>query len=298
MDYRPQEVKAGLMIVISFLILIIFLLAISGLDLFKSEKYYLARFNYTSGLEVGSLVRFGGMEVGKIKAMNFYDQDDTQIEFMLEIDGSAPVKTNSVATVTSIGIMGEYHINISTGHPDSARLPSGGLLKCKEVPSLMQLMEPIGAIADQVTQTLSQLKQMLGKENQNEVHSILLNLNKLLAENQQTISLIMENLNNVIINLNKLGKNIDTLIASNEESISNSVKNLDETLLQTKQLMKNIDKMMIDLNNVVLTEGNNFNEIMENLRRTTDNLTEFSQTIKEQPWQLIRKSPPKDRKID
>ena len=163
---------------------------------------------------------------------------------------------------------------------------------------MMQLMEPISDIADKVSQTLTELKQLLGKDNQNELHSILLNLNNLLEKNQKTISLIIENLNDVVLNLNRLGNNVDNLIASNEKNISSSVKNLDETLLQTKRLMKNIDKMMLDLDNVVLTKGNNFNEIMENLRRTTDNLEEFSQTIKEQPWQLIRRSPPKERKID
>ena len=294
MEYRPQEIKAGLMIVVSFVILVLFLIAISGLDLFKSTTHYLARFSYTSGLEVGSLVRFGGMEVGTIERMHI---NDSMIEFVLEIDNNVPIKTNSEATVTSIGIMGEFHINISTGHPDSALLPSGSLLKCEDVPPLMQLMKPIAKAADQINEALVQVKQILRKENQNEIHSILLNLNKLLGENQKTVSVLIKNINEMILDFNRMGTKIDNLLTSNEENISNSVKHLEETLRQTKKLMNNIDKMMVDLDNVVKTKGNNFNEIMENLTRTTDNLEQFSRSIKERPWQLLRKSAPKERKI-
>ncbi len=246
MEYRPQEIKAGIMIVVCFVIFIAFIVAISGLDFFKSTKQYYTRFNYTSGLEVGSLVRFGGMEVGKIESMRIFNNDNSLIEFILEVNEDIPVKTNSTATVTSIGLMGEYHINITTGHPDSALLATGNLLKCKDISPLMQIMEPISDIAEQVNETLSQLKQIFGKENQQQIHLVLKNLNALLSDNQQTVTVMLNNLNSVIADFNRMSGKIDNLLDSNEENISSSVKHLEETLIQTKHLMKNIDKMMLD----------------------------------------------------
>lgn len=298
MEYRSQEIKAGIMIVFSFLLFLIFLIAVSGLDFFKSKKEYIARFHYTSGLEVGSIVRYGGMEVGTVKAMRIFDQDNSKIEFTVEVDESVPVKTNSEAIVTSIGIMGEYHINISTGHPDSSLLPSGSILKSRDVPSITQLMEPIGQIAEQVNLTLINLQQFLGSDNQQQFQSILANLNTMLETNQETIALMVENLNQAIESMNRTGGKVDRLLTANEESISGSVKNLEATLEQTRKLMKNIDKMMLDLDRMVLTKSDNFNQIMENLSRTSNHLEEFSRSIKERPWQLIRKSAPRERKID
>ena len=97
---------------------------------------------------------------------------------------------------------------------------------------------------------------------------------------------------------NALTDKVDNLLISNESNISNSMQHLEETLEQTKQLMKHMDRMVVDLDNVVLNKGSNFNEIMDNLQRTTDNLEEFSRSIKDRPWQLIRKSAPSDRKIN
>ncbi|MBN2012612.1 MCE family protein [candidate division KSB1 bacterium] len=298
MDYRPQEIKAGLMVVVSAILLIAFLIAVSGLKLFKKTNEYTVRYDYTGGLEVGSTVRFGGMEVGVIKDMHIYPKDNSLIEFVLEIDDSIPVKTNSEAMVTSIGLMGEQHINITTGHPDSALLPPGSLLRAKEVPSLSQLAEPMAEIATQVNETLTEIRALFGSDNQKQIASIFVNLNDLLEKNQESIATMMENTNKAIQDLNSLTDKVDDLLLNNESNISNSMQHLEETLQQTKNLMKHVDRMIVDLDNVVLTKGTNFNEIMDNLQRTTGNLEEFSRSIKDRPWQLIRKSAPADRDIE
>jgi len=298
MEYRPQEIKAGIMVIICTVIFIVFLFLISGINIHKSTNQYIARFKYINGLEVGSVVRYGGMEVGSVKDLYIYDKNNSLIEFVLEVDKDIPIKTNSQAIVTSIGLMGEYHINISTGHPDSALLVSGGVLKCKEVPSLSQLMEPIGEIADQMKAALSEIENLFGTQNQEEIRSIFLNLNKLLAENHKTISTLMTNMNNAIVDLNQLTDKVDNLLIANESNISNSVKHLEGTLQQTKKLMKSFDRMIVDLDNALLTKGTNFNEIIDNLKRTTNNLEEFSRSIKDRPWQLIRKSAPSERKTE
>ena len=49
---------------------------------------------------------------------------------------------------------------------------------------------------------------------------------------------------------------------------------------------------------MIVTQNGNYDEIMDNLRRTSQNLDEFTKTIKEKPWSLIRKSAPKEREIN
>jgi phospholipid/cholesterol/gamma-HCH transport system substrate-binding protein len=80
MEYRSNEIKAGCFVGISIILLIATLFVVSGLDLFKSTKIYRARFNYTSGIEMGSIVRYGGMEVGTIKEVKIADDDNSRIE--------------------------------------------------------------------------------------------------------------------------------------------------------------------------------------------------------------------------
>ena len=298
MEYNAQEIKAGLMISISVVLLIFFLVATSGLNVFDSNKTYIARFKDTKGIEIGSTVRFGGMDVGKIKELKIYEKDDSYIEFLLEIDEKIPIKINSETCITSIGLMGENHINISTGTPDASLLPPGSLLKCKEILSIAQMMEPAGNIAEQINTTLKDVRELFSAQNQNEFRTILINLNLLLDKNQKTITTMMENTNSAIIDLGKLTEKIDNILVDNESNISSSMKYLEETLYQTKNLINNVNRMVIDLDNIVLNKGTNLTHIVENLKRTTDNLEEFSRSIKERPWQLIRKSAPNEREVN
>jgi len=147
MEYHSYEIKAGFIVILGIILLVAFLIMISGLDLLKSTKIYYARFKNTSGLEVGSLVRYGGMEVGKVKKVRIAPDNNSLIEFVIEIESKVPVKEDSDAIITSIGIMGEYYIEISTGSPNAALLPEDSLLNCKEITPMMMLTETV----DQLT---------------------------------------------------------------------------------------------------------------------------------------------------
>ena len=149
MEYRSNEIKAGCFVGISIILLIATLFVVSGLDLFKSTKIYHVRFKYTGGIEVGSIVRYGGMEVGTIKEVRIADDDNSRIDFVIEIAENVPVKEDSKVFITSIGIMGEYYIEISTGSANSKLVPPGSLLNSKDITPLMMLTDTVDELTAQ-----------------------------------------------------------------------------------------------------------------------------------------------------
>ncbi|OQX96366.1 hypothetical protein B6I21_01170 [candidate division KSB1 bacterium 4572_119] len=298
MEYRSNEIKAGCFVVISIFLLMAFLIIISGLDLFKSTKTYIARFKNTSGIEVGSLVRYGGLEVGTVKEVGISDEDNSFINFIVEIDEDVPVKEDSKVIITSIGIMGEYYIEIATGTPQSKLLPPGSLLNCEDVPPLMMLTESFDKLTDQLSVTIDGINQMLGNENQKEFTKILTNVNLLLEDNQQTVSSLVENMNAVLQNFFSMGSKVDTMLAENQDAIAQSIHQLENTLTQSQDMIKQFQTTMESLNYMLVSQNGNYGEIMENLSRTSRNLDEFTQTIREKPWSLIRKSAPKEREVN
>jgi len=295
MEYRANEIKAGCIVILGLVLFIMFLILISGLDLLKSTKIYYARFKYSSGVEVGSLVRYGGMEVGRVKKIGIAADNNSLIEFELEVDLNVPVKKDAEVIITSIGIMGEEYIEISTGSPGAELLPSGGLLNCKDTTPLMMLTDTFDQLGEKLSQTVDNLNILLGNENQQQIHQVLANLNRLLEDNQQAIAAIMTNSTEVIANLSQMSSRLDTLLIENQSSISRSVQHLEATLTQSQQLIKNMQETMKNVNQVIATQTENYGEIMDNLGRASRNLDEFSRTLKERPWSLVRKSAPKER---
>ena len=297
MEYRSNEIKAGCLVLLGLILFIMFLVLISGLDMFKSTKIYYARFKYSSGVEIGSLVRYGGMEVGRVKKVGISPNNNSFIEFEIEIDAKVPVKKDAEAVITSIGIMGEEYIEISTGLPDNELLPPGSLLNCRDVTPLMMLTDTFDQLGIKLSQTVDNLNILLGNENQQQIHQVLVNLNGLLEDNQQAIATMMMNSNEVIANLSQMSSRLDTLLIENQSSISRSVQHLEATLTQSQQLIKNMQEAMKNVNQVIAAQTGNYDEIMDNLGRVSRNLDEFSRTLKERPWSLVRKSAPKEREI-
>lgn len=297
MDYRSNEIKAGCLVIAGIVLLVTFLIVISGLDLLKQKKIYYAHFKYTSGVDVGALVRYGGMQVGRVKKVSIAPNDNTLIQFELEIGADVPVKRNSQAFITSIGIMGEEYIEITTGSQDAPLLPSGSLLNCKEVTPLMMLADSFDQLSEKLSVTIDHLNQILGRENQGQIQQLLVNLNRLLADNQRAIGALMANSSNVVANLSHLSSQLDTLLVENRDSISRSVQQLESTLHQTQQLMQTMQQTLTNADQLLTMQSNNYDQIMDNLQRTSQNLNEFSRAIKERPWSLIRKSAPAEREI-
>ncbi len=297
MDYRSNEIKAGCLVIAGIVLLVTFLILISGLDLFKHKHIYYAQFKYTSGVEVGSLVRYGGMEVGRVKKVSIAPNDNTLIQFELEIGADVPVKRNSQAFITSIGIMGEEYIEITTGSLDAPILPPGSLLNCKDVTPLMMLTDSFDQLSEKLSVTIDHLNQILGRENQSQIQQLLVNLNRLLEDNQRAIGALMTNSSNVVANLSHLSSQLDTLLVENRDSISRSIQQLESTLQQTQQLMQTMQQTLANADQMLTMQASNYDQIMDNLQRTSQNLNEFSRAIKERPWSLIRKSAPAEREF-
>jgi phospholipid/cholesterol/gamma-HCH transport system substrate-binding protein len=243
------------------------------------------------------LIRYGGMEVGKVKKIGIAPDDNSLIQFEIEVDADVPIKKDSDVIITSIGIMGEEYIEIATGSPNAELLPPGSLLNCKEVTPLMMLTDTFDELGKNLSQTIDNLNQILGNENQSQIHQVLTNLNRLLEDNQQAIAAMMANSNEVISNLSQMSNRLDTILIENQDSISRSIQQLEATLAQSQELVRNMQQTMKNVNQMITTQDGNYNEIMENLNQTSRNLDEFSRTIKERPWSLIRKSAPKEREV-
>jgi len=297
MEYRSNEIKAGCLVFSSIVLLVVFLIIISGLDLFKSTKIYFARFKNTSGLEVGSLVRFGGMEIGTVKNVRIAPDNNSQIEFMLEVDENIPIKEDSEALITSIGIMGEYYIELTTGTPNSNLLSPGSMLNCKELLPMMMLTESVDKITQQLSVTIESVNKILGKENQQQIHQLFVNLNRLLEDNQHAVTSMMTNMNAVLADLNSMGDKLDTLLLDNQESITSAIGQLEKTLTNSQELIQDFQHTMKNVDQMIVNQNGSYDQIMENLRRTSRNLDDFTKSIKEKPWSLIRKTSPKKRKI-
>lgn len=297
MEYRAHEVKAGLFIAFSLVVLFAFLFAITGVDLWSEKVNYRARFEYVGGIDIGSMVRLGGMDVGKVSGISFPNDGDSRIELLLEVKEDTPIRTDSKAGLTTIGLMGAVYVEITTGTPNSAVLPAGELIPSDDVTAFAQMAGPISEISDKLSELLVNINDLFNAENRENLSATLANLNRLMEQNADNMNEVMSNMSLVSVQLNETLSYINGLVARSDTALSENMSVLKEVLDGTKGLLTNLDQTMRDFDSALLANRGDYQDIIQNLNTLTHNIEEFSQTIKEQPWSLIRKNVPPERRL-
>jgi ABC-type transporter Mla subunit MlaD len=89
---------------------------------------------------------------------------------------------------------------------------------------------------------------------------------------------------------NTLLENIDGTVVENRPQLKKDLEALESTLTEAR-------KVMVDI--TVLLEANraDIDTMLENFRRSSENLRELTDTIKQQPYSLIRIKAKPDRKV-
>ena len=79
---------------------------------------------------------------------------------------------------------------------------------------------------------------------------------------------------------------MDALIGENREDVHAAIVELRKTLANTTELTDRLDQTL-DVN------SENIDEMLDNFRQISENLREFTATIKPRPYTLIRSSSPR-----
>ena len=297
MEYRAHEVKAGLLVIAAGLVVVIFLVAMAGVKWRQQEKVYTARFNYLGGIERGSLVRYGGFLVGAVTDIYIAPDDKTKIEIKIAVDERAPVRVDSEAFISAINLMGDFYIELTTGSPDAELLLSGSMLQSRDVPSFSRLSEPLAKLSDQVEILLVRLNDMLKDENRAHLSNILANTDSLLDQSLGDITGLMANLNELTAQLESVSSRLDQMMGNNAEVLESTLTQLNASLARVDTLLISLSSTSESVEGMMAHNQASFYEMMQNLEHASQHFEQFSRSIKERPWNLVRKSTPPERKL-
>jgi phospholipid/cholesterol/gamma-HCH transport system substrate-binding protein len=178
METRANYVLIGAFAVAGFLGLLGFLLWFAQVEIDRQFDYYDVRFSSVSGLSRASEVRFSGLPVGQVVSVQLSPDGDGTVTARLEVKGDTPVRTDSVATIESMGVTGVSYVGISAGDPASPLLESdGGIPEIEAGRSVLQtLSEDAPQIVDEALAVMQNISELLSDENQRKVQDILDNL--------------------------------------------------------------------------------------------------------------------------
>jgi phospholipid/cholesterol/gamma-HCH transport system substrate-binding protein len=84
-------------------------------NLFGSTFHLKANFRSVSGLEVGNNVRFSGINIGTVSAIELITDSAVVVNIVIKDDVRKFIKTDAIASIGSDGLMGDKVLTISPG---------------------------------------------------------------------------------------------------------------------------------------------------------------------------------------
>lgn len=126
MRTKSLELAVGLFVIIGIASLVILGLSVSNLGEWnKAEGYSLsARFENIGGLKVRAPIKIGGVVVGRVTAIELDNKSFSPVVRM-HIKDKLQLPTETNASITTAGLLGEQFISLSPGGNDEI-LADGG----------------------------------------------------------------------------------------------------------------------------------------------------------------------------
>ncbi len=317
MEAKREQALVGLFVLVAAAVLVATVFALSG-AFGGTAATYRAYFSFAGGLEPGASVRYaGGPKVGRVEKLQLDPKDPTRIEITFSVKSGLPVKTDSHVRVMSLSPLGDNHLEIVPGSEKAALAPAGTILPSDPyvdfnaitarindlAPQAQELLKTLNDRASEVKVTLARVNDLLNDSNRANLSATLAETRGMIAENRGAVKSTVQNLNSATQKLepllqdlrktsaqaNEALNNIDSLVGENRADIRKAVIDLRQSLTTVTDLTGRLDQTL-DVN------SENIDELLENLRHVSQNLKEFTNTIKTRPYTLIRSATPREHK--
>jgi phospholipid/cholesterol/gamma-HCH transport system substrate-binding protein len=143
---RWAQLRVGIMVIVSLVLFAVAIFFISGQVGFLTSRYVLkAYFSGAAGLREGAQVRLAGIPVGNVSKMRISPYTDPQRAVQVDLKIARPyqseIRTDSVATVETVGLLGESYVDLTRGTPDHDVIADGGTVKTSEEPDIRAVVQ-------------------------------------------------------------------------------------------------------------------------------------------------------------
>lgn len=177
-----NEIMTGIMVLICIGLLIFFLYKTGKIG-FRPEAYEIkAVFNTAGGLEKNAPVMLAGVEVGEVKDIALEYGDETKIILTLQVDSKAKIRTDSTASINTLGLMGEKYVEVSRGSAGTAFLKPGSTIAGEDPFQFEKIAKKGEEIAETLDDTLKDIRVLVN------------NLNGVVTDNKKGIDSIVADL--------------------------------------------------------------------------------------------------------
>ena len=291
MQLQRNEILTGLLVVGTIGVIAFLLVLLGAPGLFRPLVTYGVYFDNAAGIKPGAVVMLAGRKIGQVQklyspltpaeekqaqqaAAAIHPSEPSaspspsprfEARVDVQVDKSAMLYRDAKAQMVQLGLLGDMAIDFTQGTQESGRAKNGETFAGERTPDLgeaaAKMLEVIKPVANEATNTMKDLQ------------NTAQNLNKLTDENSE--------LNLALTQFKTFGEHLSGLTAS-DSALSQSLTNIEKI---STSLTEN-DNIKVTLQNL-RSSSEKLKVATTELQPAGENIKQFSETIKTQPWRLI-----------
>src|SRR5436190_5204104 len=296
MQLQRNEIMTGLLVMGTIAVVAFLLVLLGAPGLFQPLVTYKIYFDNAAGIKQGAPVMLAGRKIGQVQKLYSPlspeeereaeqaeaaihsaeanaspspsatpDKPRFEARVEVQVDKSAKVYRDAKTRMMQLGLLGDMAIDFTQGTENSGRAKDGERFSGERTPDLgeaaAKMLEVIKPVAAEATNTMKDLQQTAQ------------NLNRLTDENSE--------LTLALTQFRTFGQHLSDLTAP-ESALSHSLTNIEKI---STSLTEN-DNIKVTLQNL-RSSSEKLKVATTELQPAGENIKEFSETIKTQPWRLI-----------
>jgi phospholipid/cholesterol/gamma-HCH transport system substrate-binding protein len=277
METKANFVAVGVFVVAGMTALVFVLLWLAGAQYREEYVYYRTSFNGpVTGLGKGTVVRYNGIDVGRIDSLAFDTEDPKRVIATLQVDNGLQLHEDSVASIESQGLTGGSYVEIEGGTRNSPNLKT---LPGQQYPMIRSKPSTLQEIYQSGPELLARLNQVAD------------NANALLDEqNRKTLSEILVNLRDVTATLASRSGDIDELtgnLASASAKLNQTLASADDAARKVGEAGTDADQMIRGSKTQLTESTAQLAQLLAETRTMVDGLSKLSQDLEREPTRLL-----------
>ena len=251
-----RELKTAFFIIGCILVFIFGFSYLKGSSLLSKEKVVYALYNDVEGLVVGANVTISGMNVGKVRAIDF-DENYDKIKVTFTLREDLVFSNQSVAQLYEAGLIGGKAIAILPQYDSTVEaVADHDVLPSEIKPGLTELVnQQIAPLQDKIEGLLTSADSLFAGVS-----------NVMNYQTQNNIKATLEGLAATVNNINALSSSVNRILEANEKGFASTLNNLDDVTQNLTQLTDSLNQMPL------VSTVKNFEATSAQLKKIIDGL--------------------------
>lgn len=159
-----SKLKVGIIITMAIMILLFTVFFANGLEKILSPTIDIrAHIKDVKGLRQGSPVWFSGIEIGAVKRIDLHAEKGTLVTMSIKKDKAQFIKKDSIASVQTMGLLGDKYIEISTGSSDVSSISPEDIIEGAEYMEFKDVIKTGSEALKRITEFVGEMDSFIKK---------------------------------------------------------------------------------------------------------------------------------------